>query len=94
MPTDIQQVADKLKQQVDEKKFIDVGAKDLPVSQHRINGALVILAKEGYQVHFMKIEQVATGQKALYKVLTGPDVTQKDVFTNRENIVLADFTDK
>jgi DNA-binding CsgD family transcriptional regulator len=97
----LQQTADMLKRQVDEKKFIDVGAnveKDLPlglnpesrigISPDKFNTALSMLKEEGYQVHPLMIRQVGTGELTRYKVLVGPGVTKKDVYANRENIRL------
>src|SRR3954467_317247 len=87
---DIQQVADMLKKQVDEKKFIDVGMdriKDTTISKHAFHTALTLLKDEGYQVHFMRLEHMDTVDNAsVLKVLVGPDVTQKDTFINRGNI--------
>jgi hypothetical protein len=88
-------MADALKQQVDEHGFIDVGTnvvKDLPVSETEFNVALSMLKSKGYQVHFMRIEQLPTGETAQFKVLVGPNVTREETFINRKNIRLADFT--
>lgn len=97
----LQQTADMLKRQVDEKKFIDVGAfveKDLPIgnnpesrigiSSDKFNTALSMLKEEGYSVHPLMLRQVGTGELTRYKVLVGPGVTKKDVYANRENIRL------
>lgn len=88
-------MADALKQQVDEYGFIDVGEnieRDLPVSETELLVALSMLKEEGYQVHFLKTQNLATGEEAFLRVLVGPDTTHRDTWDNRKNIRLADFT--
>lgn len=88
-------MVDALKQQVDEHGFIDVGEnveKNLPVSKTEFKVALSMLKNEGYQIHFLRLEHVPTGETAHLKVLVGPNVTRKETFLNRKNIRLADFT--
>lgn len=97
----LQQTADMLKRQVEEKKFIDVGAfveKDLPIgsnpesrigiSPDKFKTALSMLREEGYSVHPLMIRQVGTGEMTRMRVLVGPGVTKRDVYANRENIRL------
>lgn len=92
---DIQQVADMLRKQVDEKEFIDVGLdfkEDSPISRDRFNMALSLLKEEGYKIHFMKVIQMGTtGKAVVHKVLAGPDATHEDTFVNRGNIHLAEL---
>lgn len=91
----LQQTADMLKRQVEEKGgFLDVGAnveKDLPVpigdiSPDKFKTALSLVREEGYNVHKVPIPQVGTGEKTNFLVLTKPGVTQKDAFLNRDKI--------
>jgi len=95
----LQQTADMLKRQVDEKGFVDVGAhveKDLPIGDNPATGkgispdkfktALSILKEQGYNVHDVNIRQVGTGEMTKYLVLTKPGVTRKEAFANRDNI--------
>lgn len=92
---DIYQIADMLRKQVDEKKFLDVGMsriKGTAISKHAFHTALTVLKDEGYQVHFMRLEHMDTVDNAsVLKVLVGPDVTEKDTFINRGNIHPADL---
>jgi hypothetical protein len=103
----LQQTADMLKRQVEEKKFVDVGAfveKDLPIgpnpasrigiSPDKFKTALSMLREEGYSVHPLTLPQVGTGELTRYKVLVPPGVTKKDVYDNRQNIrLIAEKTD-
>ena len=97
----LQETANMLKKEVEEKGFIDVGAhveKDLPIgdnpetrigiSKDKFNTAISMLKEEGYQVHPLRIRQVGTGEFTNYKVLVKPGVTQKDVFLNQDKIAV------
>jgi hypothetical protein len=94
----LQQTAEMLKRQVDEKEFVDVGAyveQNLPIgpnsnrigiSPDKFKTALAILQEEGYNVHPVYSPQVGTGEITRYKVLTKPGVTKQEAFANREKI--------
>lgn len=90
----LQQTADMLKRQVDEKKFVDVGAqveRDLPVfgsdmpnigiSKDKFDTALIMLQEEGYAVATFKGRQVGTGENTTYRVLFKPS---REGMTRRE----------
>jgi hypothetical protein len=88
-------MADALKEQVDKHGFIDVGdnvEKDLPISETELLVVLDMLKKDGYQVHFLKTQNLGTGEEAFLRVLVAPGVAYRDTWNNRENIRLADFT--
>lgn len=97
----LQQTADMLKRQVEEKEFLDVGAfveGNLPIgdnpetkigiSKDKFKTALSMLKEEGYNVHSVFLPQVGTGEFTQYKVLCKPGVTRKEAFANRHNIRL------
>jgi len=97
----LQQTADMLKRQVDEKGIIDVGSKvnlDLPIgdnpatrigiSDDKFATALSMLKEEGYRVHTFNAPQVGTGEMTKYKVLVPPGVTQKQAWAQRNEIRL------
>lgn len=93
MVTDIQQVANTLKQQVDEHKFIDVGLSRTEARKIGITDALNILKEEGYQVHVLRVYQVGSIDKYSHlKVLVGPEVTQRDTYINLKNVHPVDLT--
>jgi hypothetical protein len=81
--------ADIVRNQVEEKKFIDFGAgtaNHLGVSNERLGTAIAVLKEEGYKVHYVKTEQMGTGKFTSLKVLTKGDVSYSDVLKNKDNI--------
>lgn len=72
-----------LKEQVNEKKFVDVGKdveKELGISRGKLDEALYMLRMEGYEVHERYIDQVTMpGQKTTYKVLCPPDTDFNEI---------------
>ncbi len=95
----LQSTAEMLKRQVEEKTYLDVGAqvqRNLPIgdnpetrigiSKDKFDTSLSMLKEEGYNVHTLRIQQVGTGEYTKYRVLVKPDVTQKEVFLNRDKI--------
>lgn len=95
----LQSIADMLKRQVDEKKFLDVGVgveRQLPLSDNpnaqigvpldKFHTAVAMLRNEGYEVHTVKVPQATTGEMTTMKVLAKPGTTQRDVFLNRHDI--------
>ena len=78
-----------LKDEVDRKQWVDVGSgveTHLGISQERLTAAVEILKQQGYLVHPVRVLQVGTGNETPYKVLAQPGTTQKDAWSNRENI--------
>lgn len=88
-------VADILKENVDNKKYIDVGVGTegyLGVSRTKLKTAIDKLEKEGYTVHYVQVQQLGTapGNKTTVMVLAGPGVKTKDIYKNMEQISLVD----
>lgn len=78
-----------LKEQVDEKGFVDVGKGNenyLGISPERLNVALEMLREDGYEIHSVNIPQAGTGFDTKTKVACRPGTTQKEAWMNRENI--------
>lgn len=88
------ETADRLKEVVDEKKFIDVGTsveKELGVSKEKLNIALEMLKEEGYHVYGGRTPQVTnSGKLTTLRVLTTPDKEHKEIF---EPGVVKSFTE-
>lgn len=83
--------ANLLRDQVNEKRMVDVGVGTenyIGVSQDRMRTALKILQDEGYNVHQVPVPQIGTGKNTNMKVLTLPDITQRDAFMNKSDIKL------
>lgn len=82
--------AEILKKELAKKGMLDVGAgaeRELGVSDGVLEEALFILRREGYQVHGVGIPQVTNpGKQTNVPVLCAPEVTQKDVYQNRDAI--------
>lgn len=80
-----------LKQQVDEKKYVDIGAgvelyPQIGVSRTKFNTAVALLEEEGYKKYYVKVEQLGTGKETTIKVLTPPGTTYSELFKNRTEI--------
>lgn len=88
-----------LKDQVAKKDYIDIGTgveRSLPlgdnpnakigISATKLSTAVARLREEGYTVHYVKVEQLGTGQQTTVKVLAKPGVQYSEVFKNRANI--------
>ncbi len=86
-----------LKNQVDQKTYVDVGSgveHHIGVSQTKLSTAVSMLQEQGYTVHYIKVEQLGTGQQTTIKVLSKPDTTYSEVFKNRDKIKqVTDFSD-
>jgi hypothetical protein len=95
----LQSTADMLKRQVEEKKYIDVGhgvELDLPISDggnigispDKLKTAVAMLREEGYKLHYLKIQQLGTGNETTRKVLTKGNVPYSEVYKNRDQVRL------
>jgi hypothetical protein len=86
-----------LKGQVDQKGYIDVGSgveSHIGISQTKLSTAVAMLKEQGYTVHYVKVEQLGTGQQTTLKVLAPPDTPYSEVFRNRDQIrQITDFSD-
>lgn len=85
----LESTSNMLKAQVAEKGYIDVGSgveHHIGVSQTKLSTAVARLKEEGYTVHYVKVEQLGTGQQTTIKVLAKPDTPYSEVFKNRSQI--------
>lgn len=82
-------VADLLKKHVEEKDIIDIGPGveyDLGTKSTRLKTAVAMLKEEGYEVHYIRVEQMGTGKKTTVTVLTKPGITSKYIYDNMDKI--------
>lgn len=83
-------IANTLKEQVAEKKYLDVGAgveRQLGISKEKLKNATKMLEDEGYIVQNIYLPQATNrNQKTTIKVLSKDDVTKKELYDNREKI--------
>lgn len=85
----LESTSNMLKKQVEDKGYIDVGTgveHHLGVSSTKLSTAVSRLKEEGYTVHYIKVEQLGTGQQTTMKVLAKPDTPYSEVYRNRANI--------
>lgn len=85
----LESTSNMLKQQVDEKKYVDIGSgveQHLAISNNKLKIAVAKLQEEGYTIHYIPVEQLGTGQKTTIKVLAKPDVPYTEVYKNRDQI--------
>lgn len=86
-----------LKQAVADKGYIDVGVgteRHIGISRTKLKTALESLKEEGYNVYYLKIDQVCTGKSTSMMVLAGPETTYSDVYKNRDKIKMTtDYTE-
>lgn len=84
-----QGTADFLREQIDSKGMIDIGAgveRELNVSKEKLQQAIHILEMEGYVQYGGRVDQVTNpGKKTTIKVLCPPGTEHKDIY-NPENI--------
>lgn len=96
-----------LKDQVAKKGYLDIGTGSerslqlgsnpnalVGISATKFNTAVARLQAEGYKVHYVKVEQLGTGNQTTMKVLTKPDVPYSEVYKNRGNIrTITDYSE-
>lgn len=84
-----------LKEQVDEKRMIDVGTGvnlDLNISNEQLNTALYMLEREGYHIYKGGIPQATNpGKQTNQKVLAKPDVEHKEIYNYDQVHTIKDY---
>lgn len=81
--------SDWLRQQVDEKTYLDFGTGTelyRGISKEKLNTAVAILKEEGYTVHYVKVKQVGTDNYTSVKVLAPPGTPYSEVYRNQDKI--------
>lgn len=93
----LRSTAGMLKEQVEKKGMIDIGSgveHHVGVSQTKLSTAVSMLKEQGYTVHYVKVEQLGTGQQTTVKVLAKPGTPYSEVYKNRANIKqITDFSE-
>lgn len=78
-----------LRDQVADKKYIDVGKGvelHRGLSSEKLKAAVSILRNEGYELHKVPVPQLGTGKNTSVKVLCVPGTTWGDLMKNRDQI--------
>lgn len=93
----ISTTANILKENVNNKKYIDVGAgveNHLGVSRTKLQTSIAILKEKGYTVHYIPVKQLGTDKTTTVMVLAKPGTTWKEVYDNRKDIkLISDYSD-
>lgn len=85
----LQSTVNMLKDQVNKKKYIDVGAgveHQLGVTNSRLKTAVAVLKEQGYAVHPFQVRQLTTGQLTKMIVLAKPNTPWSEIQKNRDQI--------
>ena len=78
---EIDKIAEVIKQNVDEKGYIDIGKGvniDIGVNANKFNDAIALLAEDGYVTYYKQVEQLGTGHDTNIKVLCKPGTDYQD----------------
>lgn len=78
-----------LKDQVAQKKYVDVGGyteHQLGISSTKLKTAIAQLQEEGYGIWYVKVPQLGTGKQTSLKVLVAPGTTYTETYKNRDQI--------
>jgi len=78
-----------LKNEVDKKGYIDVGAgveQHMGITKDKLGIAVAHLKEKGYNVHYVLVDQLGTNHQTRMKVLAAPGTDYREVFRNRDNI--------
>ena len=82
--------ADMLKRHLAEKdQFLDIGVgteNHLGISNDKLAKSVAILQEEGYEVKYIKVKQLGTGQYTTLKVLAPPGTHSKDIYADISKI--------
>lgn len=82
-------VSTMLKNEVAQKKYLDVGTgveQHIGISETKLKAAVANLQEEGYSVHYIKVLQLGTGKETTVKVLVGPETTWSELNRNKNQI--------
>lgn len=86
-----------LKEQVAQKRYIDIGAGvelHRGISATKLATAVSALEAEGYKRYYLKVPQLGTGKETTHKILAAPDVTYAELSKNRGKIQqIASYTE-
>lgn len=77
----LQVTSNLLKDELDQKGYLDVGIgveRSMGISRTQLDTALSMLKSEGYHVVNVQVPQLGTNNKTLIKVLAPPDKTEKE----------------
>lgn len=89
-----QNVINALKQAVEDKRYVDVGAgveKYLGVSNQKMKNAVLLMEEQGYKVSTIYQQQQGTGQRTRIKILTKNDVPYGEIAKNKDKLSIPNY---
>ena len=93
----LQATSSMLKDQVAQKKFVDIGtgvANQLGITETKLSTAVAVLKEQGYEVHKVQVDQLGTQNKTTIRVLAPPGTTYRDIASQTEKIQqIRDFSE-
>jgi hypothetical protein len=93
----LQNTAAMLKDQVEKKKYLDIGrgtSNHVGVSTNQLSNAVAVLQEQGYKVQYVKVNQLGTGKQTTMKVLVKEDTPYREIFENQHKIqTITDFSE-
>lgn len=84
-----QNIASQLEKHVAKTGYLDVGEgveRFMGVSSTSLATSIAMLKDQGYNLHYVKVEQLGTGKMTTVKVLTKPGVEYSELLKNRDKI--------
>lgn len=81
--------ADLLRARLEKDQFLDIGVgteNHLGVTNDKLAKSVAILQEEGYEVKYIKVKQLGTGQYTTTKVLAPPGTQSKDIYADISKI--------
>lgn len=93
----IQVTADRLREKVDQDRYVDFGLgteHHMGVSREKLKAAVSVLQDEGYKVMPFKVQQLGTGEETRLKILAKGDVTYPELVKNQDKIgIMTDYSE-
>lgn len=89
--------ANMLKDQLKEKRFLDIGVGTenyIGITESNLKTAVAMLQEEGYRVDTVKVKQLGTGKDTTVKVLSPPGTEYSELMQNKDKIrTVAQFSE-
>ena len=85
----LQGTANKLREAIDRKTLIDVGAgveHYMGISATALKSAIAVLRQEGYGYHHIKVPQLGANHETTYLIMSKPNVHTRDIYQMLDKI--------
>lgn len=81
--------ANELRKQLETHEYLDIGVgteNHMGITNDKLSKSVAILQEEGYEVKYIKVKQLGTGQYTTMKVLAPPGTQSKDIYADISKI--------